>query len=184
MNLGLWTPFPALLHVLHTPLHLVRAGWHSWSGEVAWKQGSPSTVTRPSPLPVCWARLGLPWWVKRVWRGAALCLGLCFALTHKVRVREKGGSLSVTGAIWRHSHLGMVHLGSLPAAGAQTVAWLGTGAGISELGHRSWGTVPLFELAQGPPLLSPYGIRGSRPISLPSPGRRQRAWPEDRRCSF
>lgn len=78
-----------------------------------------------------------------MWREAALRLGSCLALTHKVRVREKGGSLSMTGAIWHRSHLGMVHLGSLPAAGAQTVAWLGTGAGISELGHRSWGTVPL-----------------------------------------
>lgn len=184
MNLGLWTPFPALLHVLHTPLHLVRAGWHSWSGEVAWKQGSPSTVTRPSPLPVCWARLGLPWWVKRVWREAALRLGSCLALTHKVRVREKGGSLSVTGAIWHSFPPWYGPSGQPPCSWCPDCGLAGNWgwhlrAGAQELGHSatlSWHRgLPfchLMESEEADPFLCPLLEGGSG------------AWLEDRRCSF
>lgn len=44
------------------------------------------------------------------------------------------------GAVWSHSCLGVVHLGSLPAASARVVAWLGVGAGITALTPQAWGT--------------------------------------------
>lgn len=57
----------------------------------------------------------------------------------EVKVGEKGQGLSVTGAIWSFSHLGVVRLGSLPAAGARVVAWPGAGAGIEVPTSQGWG---------------------------------------------
>lgn len=58
------------------------------------------------------------------------------------------------------------------------MAWPGAGAGISSdfsgLGAGAAGQAPChWELAQGPPLLSPCRIGGNRPIARPSHGRRQ-----------
>ena len=58
------------------------------------------------------------------------------------------------------------------------MAWPGAGAGIradfSGLRAGAAGQAPChFELAQGPPLLSSYRIRGNGPIAQPSHGRRQ-----------
>ena len=81
------------------------------------------------------------------------------------------------GAIWSGSHLGVVHLGSLPAAGAWVVAWLGAGLAHSSdflgLGNRSCWAQGHFELAQGPPLLSLYRIQRRQTHFSPSGRGRQ-----------
>lgn len=88
------------------------------------------------------------------------------------------------GAIWSSFHLGVVHLGSLPATGAWVVAWLGAGLAHSSdflgLGNRSCWAQGHFELAQGPPLLSPYRIQRRQTHFSPFWQREAAVWQESR----
>lgn len=101
-----------------------------------------SWFTGPSPLPA-WGHIFPSATTSGSGKKAMVCLG--------------------QGAIWSRFHFGVVHLGSLPAAGAWVVAWLGAGLAHSSdflgLGNRSCWAQGHFELAQGPPLLSPYRIQ-------------------------
>lgn len=105
-------------------------------------------------------------------------LGSC-PLTHKVRVREKGHGSCMTrchlelfppwgGPSWQPP------CAWCPACGlARSWGWH-LSSDFAGLGNGSCWAQCHFELAQGPPLLSPYRIQGNRPVSPPPIGRRER----------
>lgn len=122
-----------------------------------------SWFTGPSPLPA-WGHIFPSATTSGSGKKAMVCLG--------------------QGAIWSRFHLGVVHLGSLPAAGAWVVAWLGAGLAHSSdflgLGNRSCWAQGHFELAQGPPLLSPYRIQRRQTHFSPFWQREAAVWQESR----